>query len=405
MTLRNTIEGGPEMERVSTLVEFFSDNTIENVLGAFAFLPEQVIFLIDSGNHEPTIQDTLRALERRLPQVKTGFYQTKDSQLESIRLALEELYRDHPDCVFDFTGGAEPMLLAAYSFAFRNDAPMLHIHMQSRALINIHRCGQLARDFVFPQLALEDLLNMHGAFLSGYGYPVPEESWNDTIRRFCTLVMEDQHKWKEQCLFLQMAAARAGELRVCTPKELRTADGVPVRGDPDYLHRLAETGMLTEVGQAEGLLHFRFPTPELKHCLCDSGVWLELYTYLLLKESGRFSDVRLSVRIGWGESSRQASGTAYNEIDIIACAGITPLFISCKSGLPNPNNMNEILVYARKFGGQRARAAMVTSAEISTGFVGLRKRAEDLGMVIVDESDLRDGLAQGMLLFLLDSGL
>ncbi len=392
------------MERVSTLVEFFSDNTIENVLGAFAFLPSRVIFLIDSGKHEPEIQATLRALERRLPQVQTGFYQAKDSQLESIRLALEELYRDHPDCVFDFTGGAEPMLLSAYSFAFRNDAPMLHINMESRTLVNIHRCEQLARDFVFPQLALEDLLNMNGAFLSGYGYRAPEERWNEALRRFCTLVMEDQHRWKEQCHFLQMAAARSGELRVNSRWELHTADGVPVRGDLDYLLRLAEAGMLEEVGQTGDRLHFRFPCAEIKHCLCDSGVWLELYTYLLLKESGRFHDVRLSVRLGWGEASRQAEGTAYNEIDIIACSGITSLFISCKSGLPNPNNMNEILVYARKFGGQQARAAMVTSAEISTGFVGLRKRAEDLGTVIVDESDLKEGLAQGMLLYLLDGG-
>ena len=65
--------------------------------------------------------------------------------------------------------------------------------------------------------------------------------------------------------------------------------------------------------------------------------------------------------------------------------------------------MNEILVYARKFGGAGAKAAMVTSAEISYGFVGLRKRAADLGTVIVDESDIKDGLAQGMLRYMLDS--
>ena len=46
---------------------------------------------------------------------------------------------------------------------------------------------------------------------------------------------------------------------------------------------------------------------------------------------------------------------------------------------------------------------MVTSAEISHGFVGLRKRAADLGTVIVDESDIKEGLAQGMLLYMLDA--
>ncbi len=391
------------MERVTTLVEFFSDNTIHNVLGAFAFRPDRLLFLIDDGHHEPEIQATLQALKRRLPNIETGFYQTGDSRMDSIRQALERLYADHPDSVFDFTGGSEPMLLGAYAFGFRHGAPMLHIHMESNSLINIHGCEALVQSFSFPQLTLEDHLNMNGAFLAGYGYGVPDERWNGNIRAFCDLVLEDQHKWKEQCLFLQMAAARGRDLMVDCGLSFRTSDGVPVVGDPDYLRRLAQTGLLLDLSLEDDRLRCRFPDGAVRHCLCDSGVWLELYTYLLLKDCGRFCDVRLSVRIGWGQKDDRAEGTAYNEIDIIACAGITPLFISCKSGLPNPGSMNEILVYARKFGGARARAAMVTSAEISTGFVGLRKRAADLGTVIVDESDIREGLARGMLLYMLDA--
>ena len=391
------------MKQVTTLVEFFSDNTIDNVLGAFAFKPQSLIFLIDSGRHEPEIGATLRAVKRRLPGTMVGFYAAKNREMESLQDALETLWRDHPDCVFDFTGGSETMLLAAYGFAFRHNAPMLHINMESCNLVNINRCEELAKAFAFPQLTLEDHLNMNGAFLSGYGYQVPDDSCNSRIRGFCKLVLENQQKWKEQCLYLQMAAARGKDLHIDNRLEFRTADGVAVVGDPDYLRRLEQVGMLEKLQVNGDRVSFRFPNLQLRQCLCDSGMWLELHTYLLLKESGRFSDVRLSVRIGWGTAEAQAQGTAYNEIDIIACSGITPLFISCKSGLPNPSSMNEILVYARKFGGARARAAMVTSSEISHRFVGLRKRAADLGTVIVDESDIKDGLAQGMLLYMLDS--
>ena len=100
------------MKQITTLVEFFSEKTIDNVLGAFAFMPQSLIFLIDSGQHEAEIQATRKALERRLPNIKVGFYPTRDSQMDSIRKALETLYREYPDCIFDFTGGAEPMLLA-----------------------------------------------------------------------------------------------------------------------------------------------------------------------------------------------------------------------------------------------------------------------------------------------------
>ena len=391
------------MDQVVTLVEFFSHNTINNVLGCFAFAPRTVIYLTDHSVEESQRQGTLRAVHSRLPQTQVEFLTVEEEKLDSIRAALEELWRQHPEAVFDFTGGSETMLLASFSFAVRHDAPMMHIHMESRSLVNIQGCEALERQFVFPRLTLEDHLNMNGAFLAGNGYQVPDDSCRERLRGFCELVLENQPKWKEQCLYIQMAAARAKDLQVDNLLEFRTADGVAVPGDVSYLRRLEQVGMLKDLKVRGERVRFRFPDVQTKQCLCDSGKWLEVLTYLLLKDSGAFHDVRLSVRIGWGEAEKQASGTAYNEIDIIACTGITPLFISCKSGLPNPNSMNEILVYARKFGGVRAKAAMVTSSEISHGFVGLRKRAADLGTVIVDESDIKEGLAQGMLLDVLKS--
>ena len=332
-----------------------------------------------------------------------AFCPVEEARLETVQAALEAIWYQYPDAVFDFTGGSETMLLASFAFAVRHGVPMMHIHMESRRLINIQGCEALERRFVFPVLTLEDHLNMNGAFLTGAGYRPPDDNCRDRLRGFCELVLEDQPKWKSQCLYIQMAAARARDLQVDNLLEFRTASGEAVRGDPAYLRRLEKVGMIEDLKLRGDRVRFRIPDAQIKQCLCDSGKWLEMLTYLLLKDSGRFHDVRLSVRLGWGEEREQTKGTAYNEIDIIACSGITPLFISCKSGLPNPNSMNEILVYARKFGGTRAKAAMVTSSEISHGFVGLRKRAADLGTVIVDESDIREGLAQKMLLALLDN--
>ena len=391
------------MNQVTTLVEFFSENTINNVLGCFAFSPKTLIFLTDHGLEDGQKQGTLRAVQSRLPGTRVAFCPVEEERLETVQAALEAIWYQYPDAVFDFTGGSETMLLASFAFAVRCGVPMMHIHLESRRLINIQGCEALEARFAFPVLTLEDHLNMNGAFLTGAGDPAPDDTCRERLRGFCQLVLEDQPRWKAQCLYIQMAAARTKNLQVDNLLEFRTASGEAVRGDPDYLRKLEQTGMIEDLKLRGDRVRFRIPDGQLKQCLCDSGKWLEMLTYLLLKDSGRFHDVRLSVRMGWGEEREQTKGTAYNEIDIIACAGITPLFISCKSGLPNPNSMNEILVYARKFGGIRAKAAMVTSSEISHGFVGLRKRAADLGTVIVDESDIKDGLAAGMLLALLDS--
>lgn len=237
---------------VATLVEFFSPNPIENVLGAFAFTPRRLVFLVGPGASQDAILSTQRALERRIPGIQIRFFSVPDTQLPSIVRTLEELWREYPDSVFDFTGGSEPMLLSAYAFAYQHDAPMLHINIQNHCFINIHRCEELAERFAFPQLTLEDHLSMNGTFLAGYGYPAPDPQWFSRIRAFCALVLEDQHRWKEQCLFIQMAAARSPGLTVDSEPELRTGDGARVSCDPSYLLRLTEIGMLSSAAMVGG---------------------------------------------------------------------------------------------------------------------------------------------------------
>ena len=279
------------MDQVVTLVEFFSHNTINNVLGCFAFAPRTVIYLTDHSVEESQRQGTLRAVHSRLPQTQVEFLTVEEEKLDSIRAALEALWQQHPEAVFDFTGGSETMLLASFSFAVRHDAPMMHIHMESRSLVNIQGCEALERQFVFPRLTLEDHLNMNGAFLAGNGYQVPDDSCRERLRGFCELVLENQPKWKEQCLYIQMAAARAKDLQVDNLLEFRTADGVAVPGDVSYLRRLEQVGMLKDL-KVQSL---RIPFDDNERSVCIDG------DYMLepadLKETAR----RLREAIGMTE--------------------------------------------------------------------------------------------------------
>ena len=55
------------MNQVTTLVEFFSENTINNVLGCFAFSPRTLIFITDNRLEDGQKQGTLRAVHRLHP--------------------------------------------------------------------------------------------------------------------------------------------------------------------------------------------------------------------------------------------------------------------------------------------------------------------------------------------------
>ena len=168
----------------------------------------------------------------------------------------------------------------------------------------------------------------------------------------------------------------------------------PYEGKKELVTKIADPeGFLQNVQRLPNRVRFDFVNDTFKSYLTDIGVWLELYTYLLLRDTGLFREIYMSVRVGWGDRADEYKGTAYNELDVVACNGLETIFISCKTSSPTPEDFNEIQVYAKKFGGRFGKAVLCTSHELGHGFVGMHTRAKDLGAAIIDRSDLRDGRA------------
>ena len=84
-----------------------------------------------------------------------------------------------------------------------------------------------------------------------------------------------------------------------------------------------------------------------------------------------------------------------NEIDVMCVAGTMPVFISCKMASPSPLALSEIEVLCRRFGGEAARAVVVTAAEPRRDSPAIYQRAKDLGITLIGGDVLRTGkLAQ-----------
>lgn len=386
------------MGKIGTLIELFCTETLKNVVPALALEPERLVMLVDTGaQYTEVYENTIRALRDRMPDLVISYFEANCKDPDCIREALETLYAKYPEGVFDFTGGGELMLLSAFAFARRKDAAMLHIDLPRKRLMNLSGCEALEGDFVMPELTLRDHLNMNGAFFDGVGHVLMEAEQEPAVRAFCQQVMRNQPRWRKQCNYFQAACAGSLELDVDAPVTFVAANRSRVTCDVDYLYQLQDMGFLRNVQRDKGRVRFSFAAENYKSYLTDVGVWLELYTYLLLRDTGLFKEIYMSVRVGWGDAADEYKGTAYNELDVVACNGLETIFISCKTGTPEPGDFNEIQVYAKKFGGRFGKAVLCTSQELGRGFVGMHTRAKDLGAAIVDRSDLRDGRAVRLL--------
>ena len=123
------------------------------------------------------------------------------------------------------------------------------------------------------------------------------------------------------------------------------------------------------------------------------GSVLETYVYKACLDTGIFDDVRTSVVVDWeGESKGNAVS---NELDVMCSRGVVPLFISCKTGDGKTEALNELAVLRDRFGGQMAKAAIVTAER---GNARMRSRAAELNIRVIDLSDLAADRLQKRLL-------
>ena len=68
--------------------------------------------------------------------------------------------------------------------------------------------------------------------------------------------------------------------------------------------------------------------------------------------------------------------------------GVTPVFISCKTCDVRTEALNELAILCNRFGGVMARSAIVTAER---GSSGMRNRAAELGIMVIDLDDLARG--------------
>ena len=113
------------------------------------------------------------------------------------------------------------------------------------------------------------------------------------------------------------------------------------------------------------------------------GSVLELYVWKACVRSGSYQDARVSVVVDWdGQNTRDGVS---NEIDVVAVRGIMPVFISCKTSEIHTEALNELAILRDRFGGEVARAIIVSAERASTV---TRNRAAELDIDVIDLNEL-----------------
>ncbi|MBQ6594863.1 MAG: DUF1887 family protein [Clostridia bacterium] len=378
---------------MKTLIELYDERPIENVLSTEVFRPERTVFICPpSVGADEALKERLRQyFSVRGVKVDLVFLETSLIDANSVVRMLESILGRYADCAIDIAGGTDAALFAAGRVCGERDTPVFTYSRKRNTFFNIQNAAFANHVQCGVQLSIEDCFLMAGgtvrqgrvdnSLLGGY---------LKDIGPFFEIFLAHRRGWTSLISWFQRASrSETGDdapLRVDTFQELPGEYGGMIRVDLDALRAFEAMGFLIDLKiPSPDRVRFRFRNRQVRAWLRDVGSVLELAVYKACLDVGLYQEVRSSVVVDWA-GTREENGVS-NEIDVVAVSGVIPVFISCKTSEVRTEALNELAILRDRFGGAMARAAIVTSTH---GGSAMRNRAAELGIDVIDLSDLQD---------------
>ena len=169
---------------------------------------------------------------------------------------------------------------------------------------------------------------------------------------------------------------------------------------PWVMKNLSRERMIEYYERRGNNISFRFKNRNVKRIMTKAGQLLELRTAFALaalrdeQKKPAFHDIRVGVVIDWDPDSARGfdENRSVNEIDIVAMYGAIPIFVSCKNGSFNSEELYKFNTVAELFGSELVKKIMVTAdmdASCSDPLT-LRERMDEMGIKRVERVHQRN---------------
>lgn len=377
-----------------TLIELYDERPLENVLGVEVFRPEHVVYVCPARTaKDKALHRQLRAyFAHRGQSVSLEFVKADVYRAEAILKTLRRITDRCPDCALDITGGTDAVLYAAGLLGAETPIPAFTYSRRKNCFYEIQNAP------FADGLSCELVYNVEDCFRMAGGAVRPGRTDNSRLTEylpdidpFFRVYMKHRKSWVPLIGYLQRVSQNPSEapisLEVSGAYTVKGERGTRIDAPAEALEALEKIGFLRDLRvDREAGVRFRFRDAQIRQWLRDVGIVLELYVYKTCRDLGIFHDVRLSAVVDWEGSGKRDAVT--NELDVMCTQGVTPVFISCKTGEVKTEALNELAILRDRFGGKIARAAVVTAER---GGTPMRNRAAELSIQVIDLGDLSAG--------------
>ena len=396
-----------------TIIEFYDKASIENVLGALMCRPERMILVGDRPKQmERSCERYGRVLSQRgiTTEIACRAVATRNS-LQAITDVLSQIAQEYDDCVFDLTGG-EDLYLVAVGIVMERYAGRVQcqrFNIRNDTVTDCDADGIVCRVDSFD-ISVEENINIYGGEVVTEAeravhtcpWTLDGDPANDVYKMW-DICRKNSRLWNAHISTLGTVCrifGFEGDDALDISYDRRTAENEIKRLGHKYvcvawiMRELEQHGLIHGL-RLDDTVSFRFDNAQIKRCLTVAGQVLELAVacrMLALKDkdgSPLYHDVRVGVVIDWDGEDDTDEYRTVNEIDVMAMKGSVPIFISCKNGDLDANELYKLNTVAERFGNKYAKRVLVCTELEKLGSKAeyLRARMDDMGIRKVENID------------------
>ena len=387
-----------------TYIEFCDKVSIVNICGCLTNLPDRVVLI---GGDAKIVLEKKRLYEslfkNRGQRVEFIAKSVNKNSLAEIVRVLTETVDEYEDSILDLTGGEDLMLVAAGIVYERKHLQMHRFNVANNRIYDCDGDGvTVEKDF--PRLSFEENVLIYGGRVvfdneragATHRWDMSEDFIRDidTMWEICRV---NPKNWNTQTgVFAAAELFRRDEKdALCTTAQIEKivkylkSTGGKYTFHKTFINKLEKSGLIKCSNNGE-TVSLTYKNEQIKRCLTKAGLALEMKVYSVmsrLTENGeKLYDTLTGVVIDW--DGVDGNVNTENEIDVAATHGMIPVFISCKNGWIDMDELYKLDSVAEKFGGKFAKKVLVASSlDRGSAFASsFLTRADDMGIEVIDNA-------------------
>lgn len=393
-----------------TIVEFFDRSPVDNMVTCLTCRPDRIIFLGEESELSPREEHFYRFLDETDNfDTLLNFQYVNTSSLRHIVKTLTAIVEEYDDVCFDLTGGSDLCLVAAGIVRERYPEKNIQLHRFDILQGRIYDCdgdGTVAEGDL-PTLTVEQNVILHGGAIITTQHKEGGTAFWDLNLDFARDLNEMWKLCKKTPSVWNYLTTALGVLdgnktpdddplslsiSIISAKAGMAAKGL-VFSEAPLFDDLVRLGWISNFSLSDREVRMHFKDEQVKRCLIKAGTVLELKTYLtaMQLEQGEgdyfFNDGMTGVQLDWnGEIFATGAIETQNEIDVLLMRGLVPVFISCKNGNVDENELYKLQTVAQQFGGRYAKKILVAGhlGKGSNAREFFLQRAKDMGIGVIE---------------------